>query len=229
MSKLDQNRPRTGSLTARTEPALVQLAATLAVLAGLVNSIGLLAFGNVFLASPVANATVLGANLPNSGAVALFAGAILLSFVAGVTITTLSTQSAERFRLTLVLLIVTVGLFAAYATFYADIPIAPAVLLAMAMGSAHCIFEPNDGKLQEAMSPTAQLVRFGEALANRQYNVGDQKIGMHIWFWIAFLFGGVVGVTAWIALGSASFALVAGLTGILTLRVWLIEHNIEQV
>jgi len=230
MSKLNQNGAKTGSLaTEQTERALFQLAAMLAVLAGLIDTVGILAFGNVFLSSPTANATVLGANLPTSSTVALFAGAILLSFVAGVTITTLMTQSAKRFRRSLVLLVVTVGLFTAYVTFYADVPLVPAVLLAMAVGSAHCIFEANDRKLQEAMSPTTQLVRFGEAVADRQYRLGDQKTGMHIWFWIAFLFGGVAGVIIWMALGSASFAFIACVTGILSFRMWRFEFRISKV
>src|SRR3546814_1321479 len=68
----------------------------LAALAGLVNAIGFLAFGHVFLASPDANATVLGANLPQSYAVALFAGAMVLSFVAGVTLMKIGRASCRE-------------------------------------------------------------------------------------------------------------------------------------
>src|SRR3546814_16847062 len=98
-------RRRPSSLeVGRAQRALVQLAALLAALAGLVNAIGFLAFGHVFLASPDANATVLGANLPQSYAVALFAGAMVLSFVAGVTLMTLIAHRATQFRRTLFLL-----------------------------------------------------------------------------------------------------------------------------
>src|SRR3546814_18592452 len=49
-------RRRPSSLeVGRAQRALVQLAALLAALAGLVNAIGFLAFGHVFLASPDAN------------------------------------------------------------------------------------------------------------------------------------------------------------------------------
>src|SRR3546814_668423 len=119
-------RRRPSSLeVGRAQRALVQLAALLAALAGLVNAIGFLAFGHVFLASPDANATVLGANLQQSYAVALFAGAMVLSFVAGVTLMTLIAHRATQFRRTLVLLTTALVLVAAYVAVQAHIAFAP--------------------------------------------------------------------------------------------------------
>src|SRR3546814_5742398 len=121
---------------------------------GMGNGKGFVGCGNVFLASPDANATVLGANLPQSYAVALFAGAMVLSFVAGVTLMTLIAHRATQFRRTLVLLTIALVLVAAYVAGQAHIAFAPAVFLAMAMGGAHCVFERDHSDLQEAMSPT---------------------------------------------------------------------------
>lgn len=226
MSKLDQSKRQGGSLAAnRAERVLTQLAAMLAALAGVVNAIGILAFGDVFLASPNANATVLGANLKDNGAVALFAGAMVLCFVIGVTLTTLVTQSAEQFRRTLVLATATVGFCAAYAALYANVAFAPAGLLALSIGAVHCIFERDDVKLQEAMSPTTQLVRFGEELVARHGNAIGNKIGTHLTFWLAFLIGGGVGASAWLALGATSFVLVAGLAGVTAVGTWFAERG----
>lgn len=227
MSETDQLRRCPGSHeVGRSERLLAQLAAMLAALAGLVNAIGFLAFGHVFMASPDANATVLGANLPGSSAVALFAGAMVFSFVAGVTLMTLVAHRADQFRRTLVLSGTALALAAAYVAFLADVAYAPAVLLAMAMGGVHCIFERDSVDLQEAMSPSAQIARFGEALAGARNVANHRQIGLHVSFWLAFLFGGLLGAGTWIAFDALSFALAAGMAGMLTLRTWLIERDL---
>jgi uncharacterized membrane protein YoaK (UPF0700 family) len=227
MSEPDQlKRHPTPLEVGRAQRALVHLATMLAALAGLVNAIGFLAFGHVFLASPDANATVLVANLPGSFPIALFAGAMVLSFVAGVTLMTLVTHCSGQFRRTLVLSGTALALAAAYVTFNTNAAFAPAVLLAMAMGGAHCIFERDSPDLQEAMSPSAQIARFGEALAGGRKGANHRQIGLHASFWLAFLFGGLAGAGAWIAFDIRSFALAAGLAGVLTLRTWLIERNL---
>ena len=221
-------RRRPSSLeVGRAERTLLQLAVMLAALAGMVNAIGFLAFGHVFLASPDSNATVLGANLPQSYAVALFAGVMVLSFVAGVTLMTLIAHRAGQFRRTLVLLTTALVLVAVFIAYQAHVAFAPAVLLAMAMGGAHCVFERDSAHLQEAMSPSAQVARFGEALAGERNGADHRQIGMHASFWLAFLFGGLLGAGAWMTLDAGSFAVAAGVTGVLTLRTWLIERDLS--
>ncbi|KRA79733.1 DUF1275 family protein [Altererythrobacter sp. Root672] len=227
MSEPDQMRRRPTSLDiGRAERALVQLAAMLAALAGMVNAAGFLAFGHVFLASPDANPTVLGASLPGSYAVALFAGAMILSFVAGVVLITLVSHQSARFRRTTALFGTAIALAAAYAAFTAGVAFAPAVLLAVAMGGAHCIFERDNPDLQQAMSPSAQIVRFGEGLVGGRNGANHRQTGLHASFWLAFVFGGLAGTGAWIALDARAFALAAGLAGLLTLRTWLIERDL---
>src|SRR4051812_38188831 len=101
MTHPEKSRRRPNSLeVGRAKRGLVQLATLLASLAGLVNAVGFLAFGQVFLASPDATATVLSANLPSSYSLALFAGAMVLSFVGGVVVISLLTHGAEQFRRT---------------------------------------------------------------------------------------------------------------------------------
>lgn len=227
MSQPDQIRRRPSSLeVGRAERALAQLAILLAMLAGLVNAVGFLAFGHVFLATPEATTTVLGASLSSSLALAQFAGGMVVSFVGGVTLVTLITHRSNQYRRTAALLCTSICLIAAYLTFRSNLAITPAVLLAMAMGGAHCIFERDDPDLQEAMSPSAQVARFGEALAKGRNGVNHRQLGLHASFWLAFLVGGLAGAGAWIALDAGSFALAAALAGILTLRTWLIERDL---
>ena len=227
MTGLDQARRVPSSLeVGRAERSLVQLAAMLAALAGLVDAIGFLAFGHVFLASPDANATVVGTNLHGSYRIALFAGAMILSFLGGVIMITLVTHRLTRFRRTAVLLVTLFALSAAYGTFSTGVEFAPAILLAMAMGGAHCIFERDNPELQEAMSPSAQIARFGEALAGGRTGANTRQIGLHASFWLAFLIGGLVGAGAWMAVEGWALVLAAGIAGLLTLRTWLIERDL---
>lgn len=227
MSDPGPSKHRPSSLdVGRAERALLQLAVLLAALAGIVNAIGFLAFGHVFLASPEANATVLGANLAQSYAVALFAGAMILSFVAGVTLMTLIAHRAGQFQRTLVLLTTALLLVGVYFAFRDHVAFAPAAFLAMAMGSAHCVFERDNAHLQEALSPSAQVARFGEALVKGRHVADYRQIGVHASFWLAFLFGGLLGAGTWIAFDAESVALTAGVASMLTLRTWLIERNL---
>lgn len=227
MSRSDRIGRRPSSLDiGRTERAMVQLAAMLAALAGFINAVGFLTFGDVFMASPEANTTVLGASLPGNLAIAQFAAGLLASFVGGVVVATLITHRSGRYRRTTVLLCTVVALIGAYLAFRSNVEIIPAVLLAMAMGAVHCLFEKDDPDLQEAMSPSAQIVRFGEALAGGRNGVSHRQLGLHASFWLAFLIGGLAGAGAWIMLDAQSFALAAGVAGLLTMRTWLIERHL---
>lgn len=210
----------------RTRRTLVQLAAMLAALAGVVNAVGFLAFGHVFLASPEANATVLGTSLSGGFGIAKFVGGMIISFVGGVVLTTLITHRLGQYRRTIALLCTAIALTAAYLTFRSHLAIIPAVLIAIAMGGAHCIFERDDPDLREAISPSAQVVRFGEALAGGRHGGDHRQPGLHAFFWLAFLLGGLAGAGAWITLDARSFALAAVAAALLTMRAWLIERDL---
>lgn len=199
MTKPNQIRRRPSSLeVGRAERALFQLAALLAALAGFIDAVGLVSFGHVFLASP--DATVLGANAFINFALPLFAGAMVLSFFGGVVFVTLTTFWMTQFRRTAVLLATALMLIAAYGMSTAGIAFGPAILLAMAMGSAHSLFERDNPQLNEAMSPSAQIGRFGEAIAGRRAGANHHQIGLQASFWLAFLVGGLAGAGAWMAL-----------------------------
>ncbi|ALR21410.1 MULTISPECIES: DUF1275 family protein [Sphingomonadaceae] len=227
MSEPDRTGRRPSSLDiGRAQRALVQLAAMLAALAGAINAAGFLAFGHVFLASPEANATVLGTSLPGGFGITKFVGGMIFSFVGGVVLTTLITHWLGRYRRTIALVCTAIALAAAYLTFLSHLAIIPAVLIAMAMGSAHCTFERDDPDLQEAISPSTQVVRFGEALAGGRHHANYRQLGLHASFWLVFLIGGLAGAVAWITLDARAFAVAALVAALLAMRAWLIERDL---
>src|SRR3546814_12841127 len=89
----------------------------------------------------------------------------------------------------------------------------------MAMGGAHCVFERDNSDLQEAMSPSAQIARFGEALAGGRSGAHHRQIRLPASFWLAFLFGGLLGAGASIAFAPRSFAPAPGVAGVPTLQL----------
>ncbi|MBD3772386.1 MAG: DUF1275 family protein [Rhodobacteraceae bacterium] len=220
MNESDQFRLRPSSLEVRrAERARVQLVAMLAALAGLVDAVGILAFGYVVLTSS-------GANLQAGYPLALFGCAVLLSFLGGIVMITLTAYRITPLRRMVILLATALALAAAYGVFRAGIAFALAVLLAMAMGGAHCIFDRDNPELQEALSPSGRIARFGEVLAGRRARANHRRIGLHASFWLAFLIGGLVGVGAWMALNGGALVLTAAIAGLLTLRTWLIERDL---
>ncbi|WP_255247279.1 DUF1275 family protein [Sphingopyxis sp. GW247-27LB] len=213
---LDQARRVPSSLeVGRAVRALVQLAA----LAGLVDAVGVLAFGHVVLTSP-------GANLQGGYPLALFACAMVLSFLGGIVMTTLSTYRITRLRRMVILLATALALAAAYGAFREGKAFALAILLAMAMGGVHCIFDRDNPELPEALSPSGQLARFGETLAGGRAGTNHRQIGLHASFWLAFVMGGIAGASAWMALDGGALVLAASIAGLLTLRTWLIERDL---
>lgn len=205
---------------------MVGLAATLAVLAGFVDAVGFLSFGHVFIASPDAGSTVFGVRLAGSMSLPLIASLVVGGFLGGVVIVTLLTFRTTQFRRTVVLLLTTLMLVGAHAAFACAIPYVPAILLAIAMGAAHCIFERDSPALRDAMSPSAQLARLGEVLARGRVGANHRRIGLHASFWLAFLFGGFCGAGAWLALSAEALAVASAFSFMLALRTCMIERNL---
>src|SRR3546814_9866804 len=138
---------------------------------------------------------------------------------------TLIASRATQVSRTRVFLTTGLVLVAAYVAVQAHIAFAPAVFLAMAMGGAHCVFERDNSDLQEAMSPSAQIARFCESLAGGRSGANHRQIGLHAFFWLAFLFCGLLGAGAWIAFFARSFAMAPGGDGVLTRPRWLIARD----
>lgn len=227
MNEPDQLKHRHSSLKVdRAERGLVLLAIMSAMLVGLVDSIGVLAFGHVLLTVRDANATRLGANPQGNYLLVLFGGAMVLSFLSSIVWTILTTYRITRFRQTFILLATSLALAAAFGAFGAGMAITLGVLLAIAMGGAHCIFVPDNPELKEALSPAGLIARLGDALSGQRNGANHRQIGLYACFWLALLLGGLAGAGAWVTLDGGALVLAASIAGLINLCTWLIERGL---
>ncbi|NIJ15364.1 DUF1275 family protein [Sphingobium vermicomposti] len=210
---------------ARAERSLVPLARGLAALAGFFDAAGFLAFGRIYLASPVANTTILGVELAGVQSFQL-AGTALLSFLVGVVLTTLCAHGLARWRRTAILSGAATATLIAFLFLEAGDIYPALILLAAAAGGLHCVLERDPQHLQEGMFPSAQMIRVGDALGSRWDRKKSSLIGDHSLFWLCFIVGGVLGTTAWLGTGQWALALASLGTGLLAVHVWSIERNL---
>jgi len=230
MPNIDRiRRPRRGPGTleiARAERSLLPLARNLAALAGFIDAAGFLAFGRVYLASPEAGGTILGVGIAGGQALEL-AGTALLSFLVGVVLTTFCNHGLARWRRTVILSGLTASVFIAFLFLETGAIYFSLAVLAAAMGGLHCVLERDPERLQEGLSPSAQMVRLGEALGSRRTGVKPALIGDHSLFWLCFVIGGVVGATAWVGTGQWALLMASIGTGLLAVHAWSIEKNLS--
>lgn len=211
---------------ARAERSLVPLARGLAALAGFIDAAGFLAFGNIYLASPIANTTILGVELAGMQSFQLV-GTALLSFLVGVVLTTLCAHGLAHWRRTAILSGVATATLIAFLFFEADDIYPALVLLAAAAGGLHCVLERDPQHLQEGMFPSAQMIRLGDALGSHWDCEKSSLISDHSLFWLCFVVGGVLGTAAWLGLGQWALAIASLGTGLLAVYVWSIERNLR--
>jgi uncharacterized membrane protein YoaK (UPF0700 family) len=227
IDRIRRSRRRPGTLEiTRAERSLVPLARGLAVLAGFFDAAGFLAFGHIYLASPVANTTILGVELADMQAFQL-TGTALLSFLVGVVLTTLWTHGLVHWRRTAVLSGVAAAALIGFLFLEAGDIYPSLVLLAAAAGGLHCVLERDPQHLQEGMFPSAQMIRLGDALGSRWDSEKSGLIGDHSLFWLCFVVGGVLGTTAWLGAGQWVLAIASLGTGLLAVYVWSIERNLR--
>lgn len=186
---------------------LLRLAFAATALAGFVDALGFLAFGGLFLASPDANSIVAAVALADGGRVALHAGGAVLALLAGVVLTSLMTSRPARFRCSVALLVAGLLLGCGFFLLHAGPAYGAILLIAAAMGAAHCVFEQDAPPLRDTLLPSVQAVRLGEALAVGRLRETRRPLA----FWFAFIGGGMLGAGAWYLAGRWALALAAGL------------------
>ncbi|WP_234002687.1 DUF1275 family protein [Sphingopyxis sp. MG] len=192
---------------ALSQRGLLRLAFAATALAGFADALGFLAFGGLFLASPDANSIVAAVALADGGRIALHAGGAVLALLAGVVLTSLMTGRSTRFRRSLVLLVAGLLLSCGFFLLYAGPTYGAILLIAAAMGAAHCVFERDAEPLRDTLLPSVQAVRLGEALAAGRLREARRPLS----FWFAFVVGGMLGAGAWYLAGRWALALAAGL------------------
>jgi hypothetical protein len=103
--------------------------------------------------------------LADGGRVALHGGGALLALLAGVVLIGLITGRSTRFCRSVMLLAAGLLLCCGFFLLYAGPTYGAILPVAAAMGAAQCVFEQDASQLRDALLPSVQAVRLGEALA----------------------------------------------------------------
>lgn len=199
---------------------LLWLALAATALAGFVDAVGFLAFGGLFLASPDANSIAAAVGLADDGRAALHAGGAVLALLAGVVLTSLITGRSTRSRRSIILLATGLLLGCGFFLYYFGRIYGAILLVAAAMGAVHCVFERDETPLRDALLPSAQATRLGEALATGRL----RETGQPLSFWLAFAVGGTLGAGAWFLTGRWTLALAASFALCAAIRAQQIER-----
>lgn len=197
-------------------PADRRLAILLAALAGFVDGVGFLASGGLFVSFMSGNSTRLGAGIAAAAPIALIAGMLIASFVAGVTLVALAGRRAGANRARLVLGIAA-ALIAGAAALASLSPIGALVLLAMAMGGLNGVFA-GDGEVRFGLTyMTGALVRVGFLLAEAAQGGGRWHWVPFALLWLALTLGAAAGAFAYVSVGAAILWLPAAIAAMLAL------------
>ncbi|AJA07700.1 Putative membrane protein [Sphingopyxis fribergensis] len=150
------------------------------------------------------------ASLPRSLAdgsrVALHAGGAVLALLSGVVLTSLITSRSTRFRRSVALLVAGLFLGCGFVLLHAGPAYGAILLIASAMGAAHCLFEQDAAPLRDTLLPSVQAVRLGEALAAGRLRETRRSLA----FWLVFVVGGMLGAGAWFLTDRWALVLAAG-------------------
>jgi uncharacterized membrane protein YoaK (UPF0700 family) len=194
----------------RNDKHLGILAIGLSALAGYVDAVGFIHLGGFFLFSVSANTTLMGIGLAQGSARAAIAAGLIGTFVLGVMAGSIVLHRARRHPRVAVLILVCMLLLVAASLSAFGVAHGPIVALAMAMGAANSVFEPDDEKSSGLMSFMAPLVRLGEEIARIDERDGSNW-GYYLLLWLGFVLGAIAGAGIYhmIAFGAVWIAAVA--------------------
>lgn len=184
----------------RTESPLIAIAVCLAALAGFVDALAFTSMGGFFASFMSGNSTRLGAGLgTGAGREAAMAAGLVMSFVAGVILSSVIVRAGGGRHKTAVMAAVTT-LLALAAILASIVPGAHVLLLlAAAMGTENGVFN-RDGEVTIGVTyMTGSLVRVGQKLAGALMGDPDR------WGWVPYLTLWA-GFLAGVVLGAASQA-----------------------
>lgn len=205
----------------RTESPLVAVAVCLAALAGFVDALAFTSLGGFFASFMSGNSTRLGVGLGQGlGGDALTAGGLILSFVAGVILSSVLVRAAGHRHKPAVMAMVTALL--ALAAILATVTPGPwvLVLLAMAMGTENGVFN-RDGEVTIGLTyMTGSLVKIGQKLAGALMGDRDRWSWVpYLSLWLGFLAGAVSGAASQLRWGWDALWLAACISALLTVAL----------
>ncbi|NIJ19937.1 uncharacterized membrane protein YoaK (UPF0700 family) [Sphingomonas naasensis] len=205
----------------RTESPLVAVAVCLAALAGFVDALAFTSLGGFFASFMSGNSTRLGVGLGQGlGGDALTAGGLILSFVAGVIVSSVLVRAAGHRHKPAVMAVVSAMLL--LAAIVATVAPGPwvLVLLAMAMGAENGVFN-RDGEVTIGLTyMTGSLVKIGQKLAGALMGDRDRWVWVpYLALWLGFLAGAVSGAASQLRWGWDALWLAALIAALLTIAL----------
>jgi uncharacterized membrane protein YoaK (UPF0700 family) len=203
----------------RTESPLIALAILLAALAGFVDALAFTSLGGFFASFMSGNSTRLGVGLGSGSAYdAAIAASLVMSFVAGVILSSVVVRARPDRHQPRVMAIVTLLLTLAAVT--AMVLPGPIVLLllAAAMGAENGVFQ-RDGEVTIGLTyMTGALVRMGQKLAAALMGDPD-RFGWvrYLGLWLGLVCGVVIGAESQFRWGWSALWLAPIFSAVLTL------------
>ncbi len=205
----------------RTESPLIAVAVCLAALAGFVDALAFTSLGGFFASFMSGNTTRLGVGLgAGKGGDALVAGALVMSFIGGVIVSSVLVRAAGERHKAAVMAVVT-GLLT-LAAIVGTVTPGPLVLvlLAMAMGTENGVFN-RDGEVTIGLTyMTGSLVKIGQKLAGALMGDRDRWSWVpYLALWLGFLAGAVSGAASQMRWGWNALWLAALIAAVLTVAI----------
>ena len=191
------------------------LAISLSALAGYVDALGFIKLGGYFVSFKSGNSTQLGVDLVTKGP--LLPAALIVTFVAGVSLGSITGHFADARRRPVILALVSLLLLAAAAFHVGAIDNAAVGCMALAMGAENTIFEDKGGVRFGLTYVTGSLVQTGQRLAAAF--LGGERWGWipYLLLWAGLVIGAVAGAASYGHWGLDSLWFAAGAASLLTL------------
>lgn len=211
----DADSPNGAELVHSLDSRLIRLALGLALLAGFLDAAGFIVLGGIFVASPDTFATMLAVGVVGGWTKAVQVGLLVIGVVAGaVAGTWIMTGPVRRPRADVLGFVA--GLVAlALVLNLSSVPLWPGLILAAAIGMAHCALEGAGEPVADAMFVTHQLVRLGESLADICLGRKASNVSLPLKFGGAFVAGAAAAVFSHLLLGNHGLAPAIILSGLL--------------
>ena len=194
----------------RSQPlSLHMLAFGLAALAGMVDALGLLKLGGLFVSFMSGNSTRMAVGAATGSVVAVAAAGLIAAFLIGVIAGALAARWAGRWRKQIVLalvlaLLVAAALLADRHGYLLTLP------MAAAMGAVNNVFQ-RDGEVSIGVTyMTGALVKMGQAIAAAM--TGGPYWGWLLWLllWLSLIAGAILGTALFGAIGLAALWVACG-------------------
>lgn len=193
------------------------LATCLSGLAGFVDAMAYIHLGGFFVSFMSGNTTRLGVGLAEGSTDALLAGGLLLTFVAGVVLGSMTGQVFLTRRQPAVLVMVAILLAAAATLSTLGQPWLAAIAMALAMGAENAVFE-IDGEVRIGLTyMTGTLVKLGQRITAAL--LGGDRFGWvpYLLLWTGLAAGGLAGALTYARMGVTGLWIAAGVAGLLAI------------